>query len=256
MENPIINLLKLALDLLTLTMIIYYFFKVFVNSEKYLLVVYAVLSLIGLYIITIFLDLAATQYVLANIFSWGVVILVIIFQSEIREVLETLGGVLSGKKRIFKEDEAFVTELIETMEVLSETKTGALITLQMKNKLDDYTKNAISIDAEFSKHLLLSIFNKEVPIHDGAVIIKDGRIKYASTYFPIDIDLNISKDYGTRHRAALTISKSTDSLTLIVSEETGKVSIALRGKLYQSVSPEFVRNMLEAESKKENNEES
>ncbi|MBL0701776.1 MAG: DNA integrity scanning protein DisA nucleotide-binding domain protein, partial [Spiroplasma sp.] len=152
----------------------------------------------------------------------------------------TFTNLLKGDKEEFD----FVDELTETVYELGEKKTGALICLKRGASLEKYTSKAIHIDSIFSKRLLISIFNKKSVLHDGAVVITNERIAYASTFFPIALDITNDKELGTRHRAALTISKETDSITLIVSEENGKVSVAYEGRLYKELEKTFLKQLL------------
>ncbi len=242
--TDIINFLTSVLDIILVTILIYIILKILVQSERLLTLFNVFFAYILLYLLSTFLELNTLNTILNSIASWIIVIIFILFQSEIRDALERLG--VRGSFFTTKEDESieFYDEIIDVLYTLGNTNTGALITLERNMNLNQYTKNAVEIDAVFSKQLLETIFNKETMLHDGAVIINDGRVKFASTYYPISLDLNINKEYGTRHRAAITVSNETDSITLIVSEETGKVSIAYRGKLYSNVTKQFLKQFL------------
>lgn len=242
--TDVINFLTSILDITLVTILIYVILKVLVQSERLLTLFNVFFSYILLYLLASFLELNTLSTILNAIASWIIVIIFILFQNEIRDALERLGmkGSLFSAKT--EESTEFYDELIDTLYSLGSTKTGALITIEKNMSLSQYTRNAIELDAVFSRQMLETIFNKETVIHDGAVIISDGRIKYASTYFPISLDLDIRKEYGTRHRAAMTISNETDSITLVVSEETGKVSFAYHGKLYSDVTRQFLKQFL------------
>lgn len=242
--TDILNFLSSILDITLVAILVYIILKILVQSERLLTLFNVFFSYIILYFLSSFLELDTLNAILNIIASWMVVIIFILFQTEIRDALERLG--MKGSFFTSKESETneYYDELIESLFNLGASKTGALITLERQMSLSQYTRNAIEIDATFSKQLIETIFNKETVIHDGAVIIKDGRIKYASTYYPISLDLNISKEYGTRHRAAMTLSNETDAITLIASEETGLVSFAYRGKLYSDVSKQFLKQFL------------
>lgn len=242
--TDVINFLTSILDITLVTILIYIILKVLVQSERLLTLFNVFFSYILLYLLASFLELNTLSTILNAIASWIVVIIFILFQNEIRDALERLGmkGSLFSTKS--EETTEFYDELIDTLFSLGSAKTGALVTIEKNMSLTQYTRNAVELDAVFSRQMLETIFNKETVIHDGAVIICDGRIKYASTYFPISLDLDIRKEYGTRHRAAMTISNETDSITLVVSEETGKVSFAYRGKLYSDVTRQFLKQFL------------
>ncbi len=242
--TDVLNLFSSVLDIALVAIFIFLLLKILVQSERLLMLFNVFFTYIILYFLASFLELNTLFSILNAIASWMVVIIFILFQSEIRDALERLGmnGSLFTSKSVESAD--FYDELLDSLYTLASTKTGALVTLERAMSMSQYTKNAIELDAAFSKQLIETIFNKETVIHDGAVIISDSRIKYASTYYPISLDLNISKEYGTRHRAAMTISSETDSITLIVSEETGNVSFAYRGKLYTDVSKQFIKQFL------------
>lgn len=242
--TDVLNFLTSVLDITLVTILIYFVLKILVQSERLLTLFNVFFTYILLYLLATFLELNTLSTILNTIASWIVVIIFILFQNEIRDGLERLGmrGSLFNSKS--NETIEFYDELIDSLYSLGSTKTGALITLERNMSLEQYTKNAIELDAVFSRQMIETIFNKETVIHDGAVIVGDGRIKFASTYYPISLDLDIRKEYGTRHRAAMTISNETDSITLIVSEETGKVSFAHRGKLYSDVTRQFLKQFL------------
>ncbi|WOO87835.1 diadenylate cyclase CdaA [Mollicutes bacterium LVI A0039] len=242
--TDVLNFLTSVLDIVLVAAIIYVVLKILVQSKRLLTLFNVFFTYILLYLLSAFLELNTLNAILNTIASWIVVIIFILFQSEIRDALERLGMRGSFFNSRHSETTDYHEELIDALYSLGSTKTGALITLERNMSLTQYTKNAIELDANFSRQLIETIFNKETVIHDGAVIIGDGRIKFASTYYPISLDLDIRKEYGTRHRAAMTISNETDSITLIVSEETGKVSFAYRGKLYSDVTRQFLKQFL------------
>lgn len=239
--TDVINFLTSVLDITLVAILIYVLLKVLVQSERLLTLFNVFFGYILLYLLSSFLELNTLSALLNTISSWIIVIIFILFQSEIRDALERLGmkGSLFFSRNAETTD--FYDELIDSLYSLGSVRTGALITIERNMSLNQYTRNAIELDAVFSRQMIETIFNKETVLHDGAVIIADGRIKYASTYYPISLDLDIRKEYGTRHRAAMTISNETDSITLIVSEETGKVSFAYRGRLYSDVTREFLK---------------
>ena len=188
-----------------------------------------------------------------KIINFAIIALVVIFQPELRKALEQL-----GQKRFFskilpfaeKKDkgERFsdktVNELVKTCFELSKTKTGALIVVEQEILLTEYEKTGIPIDALISSQLLINIFEHNTPLHDGAVIIRGDRIVAATCYLPLSDNMSISKELGTRHRAALGISEVTDTMTLVVSEETGAVSIAIAGELFRNIDADYLKSKL------------
>lgn len=237
--NIYYEIFKDILDILLASFLIYQLIKYFIKSEKMFFVLNAILMLFMLYIVALMLQLNVVTTLLSNVFSWGVLLIFILFQTEIRNSLEKLGKT-TRRGRTNNNQDDYLEDFVDTIFSLADDKIGALITFEMEMPMDQYTEKAISLDAKYSSHLLASIFQKESPLHDGAVIIKDGRITHASTYYPIGLDFNIDKKYGTRHRSALTISSETDSVTVIISEETGNISIAYKENLYTELERDFV----------------
>lgn len=183
----------------------------------------------------------------------GITAIIIVFQPELRKALEQLGrknfisGVLPfdesrGTKERFSDKT--VQELVKAAFALAKTKTGALIVIEQEVPLTEYENTGIPLDSLISSQLLINIFEHNTPLHDGAIIIRGDRIVSATCYLPLSDNMEISKDLGTRHRAGLGISEVTDSLTIIVSEETGKVTVAFGGRLLRNLDTENLRNKL------------
>ena len=175
---------------------------------------------------------------------WGPLALIIIFQPEIRNVLEQLGrSQLLGRHKVLTVDERekLVYEIAQAAEYLRKNRIGALIVLERDNSLNDYIAKSKKLYADISSELLISIFFPNNPLHDGGVIIQGDKITSAGAVFPTSDNLKISKRLGTRHRAALGISEEMDCISLIVSEETGRLSIAIGGELYYNLSIDEVK---------------
>lgn len=184
----------------------------------------------------------------------ALIAVVVIFQPELRKALEQLGNKrylagllqfddLKDKKEIFSD--RTIDELVKASYEMAKHKTGALIVIEQEINLQDYINTGIDIDAFVSNQLLINIFEHNTPLHDGAVIIRGNRIVSATCYLPLSDNMDLSKDLGTRHRAGAGISEATDAFVIIVSEETGKVSIAHNGQLVKNVDGEYLRNKLE-----------
>ena len=187
------------------------------------------------------------KVLLEYIIQWGPVALIIIFQPEIRNILEQLGrSQLLGRHKVLTVDERehLVYEIIQAMEYLRKNRIGALIVLERDISLGNYIDKAKKLYADLSSDLLISIFYEGNPLHDGGVIIQGDRISCAGAVFPTSNSSKINRRLGTRHRAALGVSEETDSISLIVSEETGRMSIAIKGELYYNLSLDDVRIML------------
>lgn len=238
------NLFTSFLDILSVSIIIYVFAKLLSKSKKNVLILLVMLGYAVIYFIAHLLHLQTLSFLLAQVYTWGVVVLVILFQSEIRSSIEKISSFNSLFSSNNKQEDGYLVDFVEEMRFLADRKIGALVAFSMDMNLSQYTKNAISINGNFSKYLIQSIFMKDSPLHDGAVIIKDGKIECASAYFPIAIDLNIDQKFGTRHRAGLTLSRETDAIVVIVSEESGEISIAYQGQLIDGVENDFLLNFI------------
>ena len=173
------------------------------------------------------------------------------FQPELRKALENLGGknifgslFNIGRTEENKFSDRTIDELIKACYAMGKVKTGALIVIEDEILLNEYVRTGIDVDAILSSQLLINIFEKNTPLHDGAVIVRGNRVVSATCYLPLSDSLSLSKDLGTRHRAAVGISEVSDSMTIVVSEETGKVSVAMRGQIYHGIDADFLRNKL------------
>ena len=190
-----------------------------------------------------------------NIFSLGITALVIVFQPELRKALEQLGrqniissvfSFDSAKESEARFSDKTVNELIKAVFEMAKVKTGALIVIEKKTPLNEYERTGITLDSVITSQLLINIFEKNTPLHDGAVIIRGDRIVSATCYLPRSDNLFLSKELGTRHRAAVGISEVTDSLTIVVSEETGAVSVAMEGDIKRNLNQDDLRAQLVA----------
>lgn len=192
-------------------------------------------------------------WIVGKCFNAALIALLVIFQPELRKALEQLGNkkYLSGllpfddqKERAERFSDKTVNELVKASYEMAKKKTGALIVIEQKINLEDYIKTGIAIDAFVTNQLLINIFEHNTPLHDGAVIIRGNRIVSATCYLPLSDNMELSKELGTRHRAGTGISEVTDAFTIIVSEETGKVSVAHNGELIRNVDGDYLRNKL------------
>jgi diadenylate cyclase len=193
-------------------------------------------------------------WVAENFFSLGITAIIIVFQPELRKALEQLGekNIISSivpfesSRRIETGmTDRTVSELVRACFEMGKARTGALIVLEQSVSLEEYERTGIAIDSVVSSQLILNIFEKNTPLHDGAVILADNRIRSATCYLPLSDNMNLSKALGTRHRAAVGISEVSDSLTIVVSEETGSVSVAKNGRLLRNLNQEQLKDQLE-----------
>jgi diadenylate cyclase len=188
------------------------------------------------------LHLRALSWLLSRLCETSIVILAVIFQTEIRSLLARVGGHLGGGKTKVKS--SYITEIVEAVENLSMSISGGLVAIENKIGLKNFAETGISLNADISKELLLSIFkNKSAPLHDGAVIILNGKISAAGCVLPLNRDTGV-KVLGTRHRAALGLSEVTDAVIIVVSEETGQVSVAYKGKLNCNILSAELREII------------
>ena len=195
------------------------------------------------------LGLTALNWMLMTIVNNGVVVLVILFQPELRKALEQMGRsmMMRDKKRIDDSDEngRIITEIIQCLTNLSRRRVGALIVFEQKTGLQDVIETGISIDSQISSALLENIFEPNTPLHDGAVVIRGSRVMAAACILTLTEGQGISHELGTRHRAAIGVSETTDAVVLIVSEETGIISMAKGGRLTRHLDPKSLREILE-----------
>lgn len=203
-------------------------------------------------VLAAFFQMSTILWIAENTLNVGLIAVVIIFQPELRNALENLGdrNVLTrvfnlNKSETKKFSDRTIDELIKAVYAMSKVKTGALIVIEDEILLNEYVRTGIDVDALVSSQLLINIFEKNTPLHDGAVILRGDRVVSATCYLPLSDSLSLSKELGTRHRAAVGISEVSDSLTIIVSEETGNVSIALRGQIYRNIDADFLKEKLQ-----------
>lgn len=201
-------------------------------------------------VISWYAGLSTVSWVMDQILNWGVIAIVIIFQPEIRRGLEHLGrgSFLSHNQSTNETEEEMIKQLDQAIQYMSKRRIGALISIQMKTGLEEYIETGIPLDADISGALLINTFIPNTPLHDGAVIIKNNRIAVAAAYLPLSDSKLIPKELGTRHRAAVGISEVTDALTIVISEETGEVSITKDNELIRNMSQndylKFMRSQL------------
>ena len=222
------------IDVLLVWCALYFILKNLRKNVKMVLLFKGILIIIVIKIISDWLNLVTIGYLLDYVLTWGPLALIVIFQPEIRNVLEHLGrSQLLGRHKVLTVDERekMVYEIANAMEYMKKARIGALMVIERDNSLSEYIEKSKKVYADISTDLLISIFWPNNPLHDGGVIIQGDKITSAGAVFPTSDNLKISKRLGTRHRAALGISETGDCIALIVSEETGRLSIAMNGEL-------------------------
>ena len=245
--DSIIVIIKKIIDISLVWFIFYYILKNIRNNVKLTLLFKGVAILLILKVVIDVFELTTIGLLLEYVMMWGPLALIIIFQPEIRNVLEQLGRTqLLGRHKVLTVDERerLVYEIVQAVDYLRKARIGALIVLERDTSLASYIDKAKKIYADLSSDLLISIFFPNNPLHDGGVIIQGDRISCAGAVFPTSNSSKVNKKFGTRHRAALGITEESDAISVVVSEETGRLSIAVKGELFYNLSLDDVRMML------------
>ncbi len=245
--SDVLTVLRKIVDISLVWFIFYYILKNIKNNVKLSLIFKGVAFVIVLKLISDWLGFITVGYLLDYIIQWGPVALIIIFQPEIRTILEQLGrSQLLGRHKVLTVDERehMVYEMINAIDYLRKERIGALIVIERDISLGNYIDKAKKLYADLSSDLLIAIFYEGNPLHDGGVIIQGDRITCAGAVFPTSNSSKINRRLGTRHRAALGLAEETDAICIVVSEETGRVSIALKGDMLYNLTLDDVRMML------------
>ncbi|MCI8498012.1 MAG: TIGR00159 family protein [Bacilli bacterium] len=235
------------LDICILWYMVYFLLKNLKNNIKMVLIFKGIIFIIIIKLLSNFLNLYAVGLILEYVIMWGPLALIIIFQPEIRTVLEQLGrSQLLGRHKVLSgsERERLVTEIMEAVEYLKKNRFGALIAIERDVSLQEYIAPATKIYADISSQILESLFYPNSALHDGGVIIQGTKVTCAGCVFKTSMDNKLSKNLGTRHRAALGLSEESDAIVLIVSEETGRISIALNGNMNYNLTYDEFKKML------------
>ena len=245
--TSVLAIIKKIIDISIVWLMFYIILKNIRNSVKLTLLFKGVVIIIILKIISDVCGFTTVGILLEYVIMYGPLALIVIFQPEIRNILEQLGrNQLLGRHKVLTVDERdhLVYQIVQAMDYLRKQKIGALIVLERDISLGNYIDKAKKLYADLSSDLLISIFFPNNPLHDGGVIIQGDRITCAGAVFPTSSSSKINKRLGTRHRAALGIAEETDAISLVVSEETGRLSVAIKGELFYNLSLDDVRMML------------
>ncbi|UPA17546.1 diadenylate cyclase CdaA [Borrelia puertoricensis] len=243
--NQIKDITSKVLDISLISILVYYIYKNVINSYSVnLLKGMIIITSIG--IVSYYFNLYTINWLLNYIANILPIAMLILFHQEIKKIIMQIGNFnLSFKLANNKEETTkTIVEIIKAVKHLSENKSGSLICIEKKIQLDQIINKGIKLDSIISNEILISIFDYETPLHDGAVIISNNKIVYASSFLPLSNVESISKTFGTRHRAGLGISENSDAITIITSEETGSISLTQNGKLEYNLSLNEIKKKL------------
>jgi diadenylate cyclase len=260
-----------ATDIIEIIIIAFFLYELFkwIKSTRAWILLRGVMVILGFFIIAALFQMSVILWLGEKIFNAGLIALIVVFQPELRKALEQLGrrnffrNIIPtqwSRKSTKRFDDQTRIDLVKSAFDMGAVKTGALIVIEQDVMLKDFERTGIPVDAILTRQLLINIFEKNTPLHDGAVIVRGNRVVSATCYLPLTENLELSKDLGTRHRAAVGISEVSDALTIVVSEETGMVSITKDGKLTHDLSKEELDDVLKTvqyikPEKESNNEE-
>ncbi|WP_164670738.1 diadenylate cyclase CdaA [Virgibacillus doumboii] len=242
----ILNLLRIGVDI-TLVWYVLYKLIMLIRGTKAIQLLKGIVVVLAVWLLSELFELHTIQYITNRAIEWGIVVIVILFQPELRRALEQLGrgNIFSRGSRSEEEIlEQKIEAIVQSCTYMAKRRIGALISIERETGLGDYSETGIPINGKLTHQLLTNIFTPNTPLHDGAVIIKDEDIMAAACYLPLSESPFISKELGTRHRAAMGISEVTDAITIVVSEETGNVSCTKNGELKRDLEQEELRNYL------------
>ncbi len=230
-----------------------YHISIWVKNTRAWTLVKGIIVLFLCYVLAYLLDMHVIVWIFDKTLAIGITALMIVFQPELRRALEQLGQkkIVSSiipfedqREKNIRFSDRSVNEIVKATVELAKEKTGALMILEKDINLSEYERTGINLDSVISSQLIINIFEHNTPLHDGAVIIRGDRIVSATCYLPLSDNMGLSKELGTRHRAAVGISEVSDSLTIIVSEETGMISVAVGGKLMRNIDGELLKKKL------------
>lgn len=256
LSMPSINVVD-VIEMIIIAFAVYHII-IWIKDTRAWVLMKGIIVLFLVWIVAMILGMNVLLWIFQNAMVIGITAIVIIFQPEFRNALEQLGRKSFSSISPF-EDSRSKTErysdrsiqgIVKAVYEMAKVKTGALIVVEREIQCREFERTGIPIDAEISSQLLINIFEHNTPLHDGAVILRDNRVISATCYLPLSDNLELSKDLGTRHRASIGVSEVSDSLTIVVSEETGVVSVAAEGKLTRHVDAETMTELLKRVSRK------
>jgi diadenylate cyclase len=248
-DFPFLKYLSSVVDILLVWYVIYKLIMV-IRGTKAVQLLKGIFVILIVRVISDFFGLKTLSWIMEQAITWGFLAIIIIFQPELRRALEQLGRGKFFSRSSSQEDEdpeKTVTAIVKATDYMAKRRIGALISIERETGMSDYIETGIPLDSKISSELLINIFIPNTPLHDGAVIIQKSTVAAAACYLPLSESPFISKELGTRHRAALGISEVTDSVTVVVSEETGGISLTKNGELHRDLSADQFKELLSNE---------
>jgi len=234
------------LDLIDILIVSFLIYRVliYLSRTKALRILFGIMFILLISVVAKLLNLYTLSFIFNNFITIGIFALIVIFQPEVRRILAKIGERQFGIFTSRQEAERVIDEIVRACARMSEDRIGALMVIEREINVDNYIDAGTVIDAKLSKELIVTVFWPGTPLHDGAVIIKGNRIQKAGAFLPLSLNPNLPQTVGTRHRAGIGITEETDAVAVIVSEETGAISVSYSGKLVKEVAPQKLRKML------------
>lgn len=241
-----LNIVRIGIDIAIVWYLLYKLIMI-IRGTKAIQLLKGIFVVIFVWIFSLVFKLETIQWVTNQVILWGFLVIIILFQPELRRALEQIGrgSIFSRGNRTEEEVTSQIAQsIVDSCVYMAKRRIGALITIELGTGIDDYAETGIPINGELTNQLLTNIFTPNTPLHDGAVIIREDKIVSAACYLPLSESSSISKDLGTRHRAAIGISEVTDALTIVVSEETGTISYSRNGELHRNLDSDMLHVVL------------
>ncbi len=234
--------MRVAVDILLVAVLFYYVYR-FLSHTKAVQLLKGLIAIFIFSVISNKLQLDTINWIITNLTSYLVLAVIVLFQPELRRLISQFAQ-RSWLSASFSEDALQLDELVSAVISMSEEKTGSLIVIERNSGLRNYIESGVAVNAGISEELIRTIFHHNTDLHDGAIIIQQGKIAAAACYLPLSDSKQIKKHHGARHRAALGIAEESDALVILTSEETGGISIMVNGKLYSKIRPQDLKNMI------------
>lgn len=245
-DFDLVNIVRIGVDIAIVWYVLYKLIMI-IRGTKAIQLLKGIVVVLVVWLLSILFDLQTIQWITNQAILWGFLVIIILFQPELRRALEQLGRGSIFSRGVKSEEEVIeqvIKSIVTSSLYMAKRRIGALITIELDTGIGEYAETGISINGELTNQLLTNIFTPNTPLHDGAVIIKENKIVAAACYLPLSESASISRDLGTRHRAALGISEVTDALTIVVSEETGAISCSKNGELFRDLDEKQLHDML------------